>query len=78
MNYVLLQIKNIRVDNIDPSFMLTHLTRFDWLSHNWQLKEDNTPFFIKYGNIWKYSGFDRKQRYPLMKQAWDLIKQNYE
>lgn len=74
----LLQIKNIRVDNIDPSFMLTHLTRFDWLSHNWQLKEDNTPFFIKYGNIWFYSGFDRTQRFPLMKQTWDLIKENYE
>lgn len=77
-NY-LLQINNIEVNyNLHPSFTLNHLNRFDWLSYNWQLKEDNTPFFIKYGNIWKYSGFDRKQRYPLMKQTWDLIKQNYE
>ncbi len=54
------------------------MNRFNWFSHNWQLKEDTTPFFIKYGNIWKYSGFDRKQRNPLMKQTWDLISKNYE
>lgn len=60
------------------SFNLNHMTRFNWLSHNWQLKEDMTPFFIKYGYLWKYSGFDRKQRYPLMKQTWDLVKDYYE
>jgi len=58
--------------------MLTHLNRFDWFSHNWQLKEDNTPFFIKYGNIWFFSGFDRRQRHSLMEQTWNIIKENYE
>jgi len=77
-NYML-QIKDVKVDmNLSPGLNLNHLNRFDWLSHNWQLKEDGTPFFIKYGYIWKFSGFDRSQRYDLMKQTWDIVKENYE
>lgn len=78
-NY-LLQINNVKVDiNLHPGFNLNHLHRFDWFQNNWQLKEDPTPFFIKYGYVWKYSGFpNRGMRYDLMKQTWDLIKQNYE
>jgi len=76
-NY-LKQIDNIEFDILPPSYMLTHLNRFDWLHYNWQLKEDQTPFFIKYGYIWFFSGFDRRQRQPLMQQTWDLIKHNYE
>jgi hypothetical protein len=76
-NY-LSQIHNIEFDTISPAYMLTHLNRFDWLSHNWQLKEDTTPFFIKYSYIWFFSGFDRRQRQPLMQQTWDIIKRNYE
>jgi len=78
-NYML-QKYNIPVNRELPkSFMLTHLQRFDWFANNWQLKEDPTPFFIKYGNIWFYSGFaNRGQRYDLMNQTWEMIKQNYE
>tara|TARA_A100001011_G_scaffold207262_1_gene215460 strand:+ start:9592 stop:10389 length:798 start_codon:yes stop_codon:yes gene_type:complete len=77
-NY-LLQIHNIKVNmDLPKSFMLTHLQRFDWLSHNWQL-DDQTPFFIRYGYIWFYSGFaQRGHRYDLMKQTWDTIKGNYK
>ena len=53
------------------------MNRFNWFSHNWQLKEDQTPYFIKYGNLWKFSGFDRKQRGPLMQQTWDIVKGMY-
>jgi hypothetical protein len=76
-NY-LLQIKNIKVKSLPASYMITHMNRFNWFSHNWQLNEDNTPYFIKYGYIWFFSGFDRKQRLPLMQQTWNLIKHNYE
>ena len=78
-NY-LLQINNIKVDtNLHPGFNLNHLHRFGWFNHNWQLKEDLTPHFIKYGYVWKFSGFpNRGFRYDLMTQTWDLIKQNYE
>ena len=75
----------LRIENVDvytglpPAFMINHMTRFDWFSHNWQLNEDKTPFFIKYGYIWKYSGFpQRGDRYNLMQQTWELIKKNYE
>jgi hypothetical protein len=76
-NY-LLQINNIVVDSLPDPFFVTHMTRFNWFQYNWQLNEDSTPYFIKYGYIWFFSGFDRKQRLPLMQQTWDLIKHNYE
>ena len=74
-----INLQNVVNMDLSPAFMLTHLNRFDWLSYNWQLKEDSTPFFIKYGYIWFYSGFpNRADRENLMQQTWDLIKQNYE
>ena len=78
-NY-LLQTKNIDVDtNLPAPFMLTHMNRFDWFHYNWQLNQDKTPFFIKYGYIWFFSGFpNRGDRYNLMKQTWDIIKGQYK
>lgn len=77
-NY-LLQQEGIKLNlDLPPSYHLTHLTRFDWFSHNWQLG-DKTPFFIKYGYIWSFSGFpDRAKRYDIMQQTWNIIKNNYE
>ena len=78
LNYWL-QINNIETKlDLPIAFKLTHLHRKEMFNHNWQLNEDKTPFFIKYGYLWKYSGFDRKQRTPLMKQTWDIIKTKYE
>jgi len=76
-NY-LKQIHEVEFDSISSAYMVTHLNRFDWLGGNWQLKEDSTPFFIKYGYIWFFSGFDKTQRSKLMNQTWDIIKSNYE
>jgi len=76
-NY-LKQIHKVKFDYISPAYMVTHLNRFDWLGGNWQLKEDSTPFFVKYGYIWFFSGFDKTQRGKLMNQTWDIIKGNYE
>lgn len=77
-NYLLQQEDIDFKFELPNSFNLNHMTRFNWLSNNWQLKDDATPFFIKYGHLWKYSGFDRKQRNPLMKQTWDYIKGYYK
>ena len=83
-NY-LLQIHNINtVQALPASYFLNHLHRFDWFSHNWQFVEMNpthpkTPFFIKYGYIWFYSGFpQRGDRYNLMKQTWEAIQEMYK
>ena len=76
-NY-LLQQSNIDFKfELPNSFNLNHMIRFNWFHHNWQLNEDATPYFIKYGHLWKFSGFDRKQRNSLMSQTWDLIKEKY-
>ena len=78
-NY-LLQINNITVNtNLHPGYNLNHLHRFGWFNYNWQLNEDTTPHFIKYGYVWKYSGFpNRGDRYELMSKTWELIGHNYE
>ena len=78
INY-LLQIKNVDVNmSLPTSFMLTHLYRFNWFGHNWQIGNDNTPFFLKYGYIWFYSGFpNRGDRYNLMNKTWEVIKEQY-
>ena len=77
-NYLLQRNKIDFKFELPNSFNVNHMNRFSWFSHNWQLNEDKTPFFIKYGYLWKFSGFDRKDRNPLMKQTWDIIKKNYE
>ena len=78
-NY-LLQIHKVKVNmSLPGAFMLNHLYRFDWFSHNWQLGIDKTPFFIKYGYVWKYSGFpNRGDRYDLMNQTWQAVKEQYK
>jgi len=60
------------------TWKLTHLHRKEMLGVNWQLKEDNTPFFIKHGYLWFFTGFEKMQRSQLMSQVWNMIKHNYE
>jgi hypothetical protein len=79
LNY-LFDIKKVPTafDSLPNSYFLMHMPRFNWFQYNWQLQEDPTPYFIKYANIWVFSGFDRTQRLNLMQQTWDIIKHNYE
>tara|TARA_R110002051_G_scaffold312119_1_gene387023 strand:+ start:8301 stop:9683 length:1383 start_codon:yes stop_codon:yes gene_type:complete len=78
LNYWL-QINNIDV-NIDlpMGFKLTHMHRKSLFGHNWQLKEDSIPYFIKYGYNWIFNGIPKDQRPQIMKQTWDLVKHNYK
>ena len=76
-NYFL-QMNNITIDLLPMEYRVSHLHRKMLLSYNWQLKEDQTPFFIKYANVWVFSGFDKNQRNQLMEQTWNLVKGNYE
>lgn len=78
MNY-LLQMNKIDTNMELPiSYKLTHLHRKEMFSYNWQLQEDQTPFFIKYGYIWFFNGMAKNLRTELMTKTWDLIKGNYE
>ena len=44
--------------------------------HNDKLN-DPTPFFIKYGNIWHFTGFSIEQRTQLIQDIWNQTKQLY-
>ena len=77
LNYVV-QMSDIDVNFLPIPYRLSHLPRKDLLSYNWQLDEDKTPFFIKYGYVWFFSGFDKRVRNKLMDQTWDIVKNNYE
>ena len=74
----------VQKNNVDLKFlpqalwMCSHLHRKEMLSHNWQLNEDKTPFFIKYANNWMFNGIPKDQRTSLMSQTWDLVKNNYK
>ena len=58
-------------------WMCSHLHRKEMLGYNWQLNEDQTPFFIKYANNWMFNGIPKDQRTDLMRQVWDSVKHNY-
>ena len=78
LNYWL-QINKIEVKTDLPlSYKLTHMHRKEVLGHNWQLNEDMTPFFIKYGYIWNFGGIPKNHRTEIMKKTWDYVKKNYE
>ena len=77
LNYWL-QMNSVDV-NIDlpMGFKLTHMHRKSLFGHNWQLNEDKTPYFVKYGYNWIFNGIPKDQRSQIMKQTWDLVKDNY-
>ena len=78
INY-LLQINNIDIKlDLPISYNLRHMNRKELFGFNWQLNEDTTPFFIKYGYVWRFTGMPKEQRTDLMKQTWDIVKDNYE
>ena len=71
-------MEDIDVEWLPIPFRLSHLPRKDLLRYNWQDGDDKTPFFIKYGYVWVFSGFDKTVRNRLMKETWDLVGDNYE
>ena len=78
LNYWL-QLKDIDVNlDLPMGFKLTHLHRKELFSYNWQLNEDKTPYFIKYGYNCSFNGIPKDQRSEVMAQTWDLIKSNYK
>lgn len=78
LNYWL-QINNVEMNLELPfSYKLAHIHRKEMFNHNWQLDEDKTPFFIKYGYLWSFCGLPKNTRTEVMKQTWDLVKDNYD
>jgi len=77
MNYWL-QTNNVDIKlDLPTAYKLTHIHRKDMFSHNWQLNEDTTPFFIKYGYIWFFNGIPKDDRTRIMDETWNFIKSMY-
>ena len=72
-------LKNEVDMNLDLPIMwkLTHLHKKEMFSYNWQLDEDRTPFFLKYGYLWRFTGMPKDQRTDLMSQLWEAIGGKY-
>jgi len=77
LNYHLIKNK-IKPKLLPPSWNLFAIHRKEMFNHNWQLNEDNTPFFVKYANIWHFTGFGIEDRIKIMKDVWDVYGVNYE
>ena len=68
---------NFKRKFLEPCWNLLGMHKKQMFIHNWQLDEDKTPFFIKYGYIWHFTGFGIPDRINLMKQTWEIIGENY-
>jgi hypothetical protein len=78
LNYWL-QMKGVEMNlDLPFSYKLTHIHRKEMFIHSWQLDDDKTPFFVKYGYNWVFNGIPKNQRTEVMKYTWDLVKDNYD
>lgn len=75
-NFILKQLKT-PITYISPKWNLMGMHKRGWFQHNFQFN-DNTPHLVNYGNIWHFTGFAIEQRINIVKQIWDLVKNNYE
>ena len=77
LNYVM-SMNNVDMKFLPMKYRVSHLPRKEFLSYNWQLNEDKTPFFIKYGFIWYMQGFPKEQRNRISLEIWNMVKHNYD
>ena len=77
LNYHL-KISGFKRKFLSQSWNLLSIHRKQMFTHNWQLNEDNTPFFVKYAYIWHFTGFPISDRINIMKHTWDVFGDNYK
>ena len=61
--------RDVEVNYLSKKFNLTHFNRKEIL---------NDLMFIDCGYIWHFNGFEKSWRTPLMRDAWNKIKDKYE
>lgn len=76
LNFILKQDEH-KVELIPPVWNLVSMHKTELFSHNWQTGNDRTPFFIKYGYVWHFTGFPIEQRLSIMNQVWSKISHFY-
>ncbi len=83
-----LQSEQIPIKLLTPAWNLLSLHRKNMLVNNWQLHPEfrncvdrqnvnSWPHFMRYGNIWHFTGFAPEERASLMSTVWDIVKQPY-
>ena len=70
-----LQKNNIQVKELTQNWNLGGIVQRHFLSHNWQLKEDETPFFIKFGDIWNLGDIEDVN---LINNIWESVRSMYQ
>ena len=73
-----LKKQDIEVKELPIVWNMLHMHKKEMFSHNWQDGDDKTPFFVKYSNIWHFTGFSIEDRINIMRQTWELFGKNYE
>lgn len=66
----------INLEFMSPSWNQHSMVTLDLFKYNFQTN-DPTPYFIKTGNIWHFTGLPVEQREPLMKNVWDATQFKY-
>jgi lipopolysaccharide biosynthesis glycosyltransferase len=74
----MLQENKVPITLLHPTWNLLSIHKKNMFSHNWQLKLNETPYFIKYAYVWHFTGFPIEQRVEIMKKVWEYIKDFYE
>lgn len=88
LNFIL-QKNKVDIELLDPSWNLFSIHRKNMFTNNWQLhpefkgmchhdEPNSYPHFMKYANIWHFTGFPIEERVRVMSTVWDLTKGRYE
>ena len=77
LNYILKEC-NFKRKFLTPSWNLFSIHRKEMFHHNWQLQDDETPFFVKYAYVWHFTGFSIEDRVKLMENTWNKYGSMYK
>lgn len=75
LNLILKKL-NVKKKYLPYSWNTTSMIKKGMFFHNDKLN-DLTPFFIKYGNIWHFTGFSIEERSSIINQIWTQFKHLY-
>lgn len=77
LNYELTK-NNVKMKILSPSWNLVSIHKKEMFTHNWQLNEDETPFFMKYAHLWHFTGFNLEDRVNVMRKIWEALSEKYD
>ena len=73
----MLEKLNIKKKYLPLPWNMVGMHRKDLFFHN-NVLDDKTPYFLKYGILWHFTGFPIEDRIKIMGQVWDAFGGNYE